>query len=74
MASDLSAGIPPRVWTKAVPGLHDTCLATGVACPECEDVIMRAFEEVYGGAETMDEVIGMIAHDLAAERARELAS
>lgn len=72
--SDLSAGVPPRVWAKAEPHIHPVCQATRVACPSCEAAIMQAFEDVYGMAETMDEVIGMIAHDLARERAEELAS
>lgn len=72
--ADIAAGIPPRVWAKAEDKIHPVCLATGVACAECEAVIMDAFEDVYGMAETMDEVIGMIAHDLALERAEELAS
>lgn len=72
--SDLSAGIPERVWRRAEPNIHPLCMHLGVACSECEDTIMRAFEDVYGMAETMDEVIGMIAHDLAREHARELAS
>lgn len=74
-ASDLSAGIPPRVWEKAVGrGLHEHCIETGVACTSCEQIIMDAFEEVYGAAQTMDEVISMMAYDLAREHARELAS
>ncbi|WNN94980.1 hypothetical protein SEA_MAGRITTE_3 [Microbacterium phage Magritte] len=72
-APDLSAGVPPRVWEKARPKIHDSCLLSGAACSECEAVIMDAFEAVYGAAETMDEVISMIAHDLAREHARELA-
>lgn len=72
--ADLSVGVPPRVWEKAQHKIHDSCLLAGVACSECEAVIMDAFEEVYGAAETMDEVISMIAHDLAREHARELAS
>lgn len=72
--TDLSAGIPPRVWTRAEPHIHAVCMVKGVACPDCEDAIMDAFEDVYGAAETMDEVISMIAHDLAREHARELAS
>lgn len=72
--SDLSAGVPPRVWARAESHIHPLCLHLGIACSECEQTIMDAFEAVYGAAETMDEVISMIAHDLAAERARELAS
>lgn len=63
--SDLSEGVPPRVWAIAQRRIHPVCLAAGTACPACEEAIMLAFEEVYGGAETMDEVIGMIAYDLA---------
>ncbi len=70
--ADLAAGIPPRVWAKAEPNIHGLCMHLGIACSECEDVIMQAFEDVYGMAETMDEVIGMIAHDLAREHARGL--
>lgn len=72
--TDLSAGIPPRVWEKAAPNLHEHCIESGVACTSCETAIMNAFEAVYGGAETMDEVISMMAYDLAREHARELAS
>lgn len=73
--TDLSTGIPPRVWQKAVArGLHDECVATAKPCTTCETTLMDAFEDVYGGAETMDEVLGMIAYDLAREHARELAS
>jgi len=61
------------VWEKALPKLHEQCVQTGDACDACEDAIMDAFEAVYGGAQTMDEVISMMAYDLAREHARELA-
>lgn len=73
--ADLSTGVPTRVWTKAQAyGLHDECVRIGIACVGCSDAIMRAFEDVYGGAETMDEVLGMIAYDLALADAKGLAA
>jgi hypothetical protein len=65
----LSDGIPARVWARATQsGIHELCELSGDACPDCETTIMDAFEAVYGGAETMDEVIGMMAYDLARDQ------
>jgi hypothetical protein len=73
--ADLSTGVPERVWRRAVSrGLHGSCILTGQACSACEATILAAFEDVYGAAENMDEVLGMIAYDLALEKAQELAS
>lgn len=73
--TDLSTGVPERVWAKAqTHGLHDECVQSASPCERCETALMNSFEEVYGGAASMDEVIGMIAYDLAREHARELAS
>ncbi len=62
----LSDGIPPRVWHLATQaGIHESCELAGEACTQCETRIMDAFEAVYGNAQSLDEVIGMMAFDLA---------
>ncbi len=68
--TDFFAGVPARVRERAErAGIHEECLEGPAedACKWCEGTVMEAFEEEYGGSLSLDEVVGRIIHDMAAD-------